>query len=143
MDTCLYFSISFIIDFITLIVPVFLCFTVMADHASSLLLSMFLGCLPLLLVQHFSQSSTSAKTDSTKPCSILTEGKSPFISHFRAYVNVAAAISILAVDFTIFPRRFCKAETYGSGLMDIGVGAFVVANGIVAPEARGKWPDTR
>ena len=51
---------------------------------------------------------------------------------------VAAVISILAVDFTLFPRRFCKAETFGTGLMDIGVGAFVVSNAIVSPEARNR-----
>jgi phosphatidylinositol glycan class W len=62
-------------------------------------------------------------------------GRQPFICNFRAYVLVATAVSILAVDFHIFPRRFAKAETYGTGIMDVGVGAFVVSNAIVSPEA--------
>ena len=60
----------------------------------------------------------------------------PFITLFRSYVNIFSAIAILAVDFVIFPRRFAKAETYGSGLMDIGVGCFIMAHGLTAPEAR-------
>ena len=70
-------------------------------------------------------------------------GKKPFITNFRAYANIATAICILAVDFVIFPRRFCKSETYGTGLMDIAVGGFVIANAIVSPEARGKYPSRR
>ena len=58
---------------------------------------------------------------------------------FRSYVNIATAIAILAIDFHIYPRRFGKVETYGTGVMDAGVGAFVVANGIVSSEARGKY----
>ena len=63
--------------------------------------------------------------------------KQRFIGSFRAYVLITTAIAILAVDFVIFPRRFAKAETYGSGLMDMGVGAFIISNAIVSPEARG------
>lgn len=60
----------------------------------------------------------------------------PFVTMFRVFVNVKTAISILAVDFSVFPRRYAKTETYGTGVMDFGVGAFVFANGLVCPEAR-------
>ncbi|ELU08066.1 hypothetical protein CAPTEDRAFT_138269 [Capitella teleta] len=132
-------SFRFSIDFCTLILPVFLCFTVLADHAFAVCVSMAL--LSASLLATLTQSKHSAPTTHDYLCT-SSSGKNSFISHFRAYVNVAAAISILAVDFSIFPRRFCKAETFGTGLMDIGVGAFVVANGMVAPEARGKWPSS-
>jgi phosphatidylinositol glycan class W len=36
------------------------------------------------------------------------------------------------VDFHAFPRRFAKAEGYGTGLMDIGVGATIFAGGLVS-----------
>lgn len=57
---------------------------------------------------------------------------------FRVFVNVKTAISILAVDFAVFPRRYAKTETYGTGVMDFGVGAYIFANALVCPEARGK-----
>jgi len=55
---------------------------------------------------------------------------------YRAYVNILTAICILGVDFRIYPRRLAKTETYGTGLMDIFVGAFIMCNSLVCKEAR-------
>ncbi|XP_054250413.1 phosphatidylinositol-glycan biosynthesis class W protein [Indicator indicator] len=62
----------------------------------------------------------------------------PAITVFRVYVNVLTSISILAVDFPQYPRRYAKAETYGTGVMDLGVGAFIFGNALVCPEVRNK-----
>lgn len=62
--------------------------------------------------------------------------KPPFLSNTRVWVSIYTSIAILAVDFHIFPRRFAKAETYGTGLMDVGVGGFIMILGFVAREAR-------
>ncbi|NXN97929.1 PIGW protein, partial [Rhinopomastus cyanomelas] len=67
----------------------------------------------------------------------------PAITVFRVYVNVLTAISILAVDFPQYPRRYAKAETYGTGVMDFGVGAFIFGNALVCPEVRQKCYETR
>ena len=136
------YRLTFGVDFITLIMSVLCAFTVLADH-----LEVYFTCVSAVIIgllmyteklnsklhPHIKQDFTFNKLLNT-----ILAGKRPYLTNWRANVNVAAAISILAVDFVIFPRRYCKAETYGSGLMDIGVGAFVMSNAVVAPEARGK-----
>ena len=66
------------------------------------------------------------------------EPQRPFLNYTRSLMNISTAIVILGVDFAVFPRRFAKTETFGTGYMDIGVGCFVVSNALVCPEARGK-----
>jgi hypothetical protein len=49
----------------------------------------------------------------------------------------ATCVAILGVDFPTFPRRYAKAEGYGGGVMDVGVGAIVFAGGLVSAVAAG------
>uniref|UniRef100_S4RIL7 Uncharacterized protein n=1 Tax=Petromyzon marinus TaxID=7757 RepID=S4RIL7_PETMA len=64
------------------------------------------------------------------------EGHVRCLTQFRAYTNLLTIVCILAVDFRAFPRRFAKTEIHGTGLMDLGVGTFVLSNALVSPEAR-------
>ncbi|CEG39691.1 gpi-anchored wall transfer protein [Plasmopara halstedii] len=70
----------------------------------------------------------------------LVEKELPFLTNFRAQIMMSTCFAILAVDFTVFPRRFAKTENYGFSVMDIGVGAFIVSSAIVSAPARQARP---
>lgn len=129
------YSVVFVVDYCSLVIPVFLAFTVLADHIHSLLITCLCLSMGMLLLQSMKSNKVQSQHFRTLSSADMSR-KRPFIGGFRAYVLITTAIAILAVDFVIFPRRFAKAETYGSGLMDMGVGAFIISNAIVSPEAR-------
>ena len=57
---------------------------------------------------------------------------------YRFTLAMMTVVAILAVDFTPFPRRLGKTETYGVSLMDVGAGSFVFSSSVVSRFARGK-----
>ncbi len=54
------------------------------------------------------------------------------LTMYRSSIYFLTFVAILAVDFPLFPRRFCKTEVAGYGLMDVGAASFVISSGIVA-----------
>jgi phosphatidylinositol glycan class W len=50
------------------------------------------------------------------------------VSTCRLWLYLLTCVSILGVDFKIFPRELAKTEAFGISLMDLGVGFYVVCH---------------
>ncbi|KAM0857409.1 hypothetical protein ACQ4PT_048488 [Festuca glaucescens] len=122
-----YFSLL-AMDYLTVVLPILLIFTVLAEWAYICAFSLVIV---ISICTMFKRSQFHLKAPQHNLPSLRTD-----ISSYRVSVILVTCLSILAVDFKIFPRRYAKAETYGSGIMDLGVGSFVVANALVSREAR-------
>ena len=128
-------------DFSTVLLPSILALTVLADYLTQffivwlILLTVLL--IPLLssVLKHSGQTRRIFSQFLSQPYS----SSLACIREPRVWTNIFTVIAILAVDFHIFPRRLAKVETYGTGLMDVGIGCFIMCHGMVSKEAR--YPD--
>lgn len=55
-----------------------------------------------------------------------------YVTNARATIMAMCTLGILAVDFAAFPRRFVKTETFGTSLMDVGVGTVIFSTAMMA-----------
>ncbi|KAG1931654.1 phosphatidylinositol-glycan biosynthesis class W protein [Pimephales promelas] len=128
-----------LLDFTSLIMPLVLSCTALSDILHFVIVGIaVVDSVVLYLVYKNGKRGSFSDTMDKFVKSRVESNQVPFVTVFRVLVNVKTAISILAVDFSVFPRRYAKTETYGTGVMDFGVGAYVIANALVCPEARGK-----
>ena len=122
--------IHLLIETMTVVCPILLSFTVLSDSTSLNPIYLLLLITALMICAPKWWSPNIPATDHLFSLT-MPEKKPPFLTNYRAGMNLATAICILAVDFPVFPRRFAKTETYGYGLMDVGVGSFIIAHGLV------------
>ncbi|CDK26698.1 unnamed protein product [Kuraishia capsulata CBS 1993] len=102
-------------------------------NRTSFLVALILGpVIPLI----FKRSKPQVKKQVHINVSTLTKKQylpyKPYLTVYRSQMMVITCIAILAVDFPVFPRRFAKVETWGTSLMDLGVGSFVFSMGMVS-----------
>lgn len=145
-----YTSVGFVLDYFLNVVAILLAITLYAN-STSLLIALLLA--PALLVYALPPVAGRRKKKPQLPPAALSKDDNndhnaatargatasldllstkPFLTFFRGSILIITCLAILAVDFRIFPRRFAKVETWGTSLMDLGVGAFVFSAGIVA-----------
>lgn len=131
---------DFFIDYVLLVLPLVLSCTIFSDVLHIVLLCIVALCLVLFYCIS-TKRNKSIKASLRNICQSFLNahvgnGTVPAVTTLRVSLNVLTAVSILGVDFPIFPRRYAKTETYGTGVMDIGVGCFIFGNALVSPEAR-------
>ncbi len=130
-------SCIFLLDFALLVIPMLLSFT-LADYVSLIIALQATISLGLIAFGHHRKESYASHLQR------LNEQRKVFLTEFRTATILFTCIAILAVDFVIFPRRFAKTETFGTGLMDVGVGSFIVLNALSSKQARvGRSPSAR
>nr|XP_060613015.1 phosphatidylinositol-glycan biosynthesis class W protein [Anolis sagrei ordinatus]XP_060613016.1 phosphatidylinositol-glycan biosynthesis class W protein [Anolis sagrei ordinatus] len=130
----------FLLDFSVLVVPPVLSCTVLAPVLLWVILSIMAFCTGLVFIIYHKRTRYAKVPRKQILSDFWRSGLEPTyipsITAFRVFVNVLTSISILAVDFPQYPRRYAKTETYGTGVMDFGVGSFVFGNAVVCPEVR-------
>ncbi|XP_021678266.2 uncharacterized protein At4g17910 isoform X2 [Hevea brasiliensis] len=114
------------VDFLFIVLPILFFLTVLAEW--TFILSIFWVVLIF--------SITTKRVVTSTSCSEGSFSLRTVISSYRVVVMVVTCLCILGVDFRIYPRRYAKTETYGTSLMDLGVGSFVLANSLVSRQAR-------
>ncbi|RKK86534.1 GPI-anchored wall transfer protein 1 [Fusarium oxysporum] len=133
-----YTVLAFAVDFLLNVGAILLSITLYSK--SPLLLNLLLIA-PAILIFVLPPNSTSRKKKLKVPPNARSKENSgqldilstkPFLTNFRGCMMIVTCVAILAVDFRLFPRRFAKVETWGTSLMDLGVGSFVFSAGLVA-----------
>ncbi|CAK7268164.1 Glucosaminyl phosphatidylinositol (GlcN-PI) nositol acylation protein [Sporothrix epigloea] len=143
-----YSLLAFVVDFFLNAGAILLATTLYAGqplllNGLLLALALFILAVPRCRTRHTSRKRPKTQTHDagssptkTAPhdssSGSITLPKKAYLTTYRGCMMAVTCLAILAVDFRVFPRRFAKVETWGTSLMDMGVGSFVFSGGIVA-----------
>ncbi|GAV51209.1 hypothetical protein ZYGR_0AD03920 [Zygosaccharomyces rouxii] len=129
---------NLMVDFALNWVCPLLCITTYSSRVGLLYTLISVPCISIWFINRMqagSQKTTHKKKAGSADPQKFQLTKKPFITAYRSGMLVLTVLAILAVDFPVFPRRFAKVETWGTSLMDLGVGSFVFSNGLVSARA--------
>ncbi|KAK9894640.1 GWT1-domain-containing protein [Cystobasidium minutum MCA 4210] len=122
-----------VIEYIILVLPLVLALTVFA-HAPVYFNAFLYMLIGLVRTLRRRQPSSVRQQQKTKQENQHVPLVNPFhkslVTVWRAHMMLMTVICILAVDFPAFPRSFGKTESWGTSLMDLGVGSFVFSLGL-------------
>lgn len=129
------------LEFHLIIMPVLLSL-LYNDYISSIISSEIL-CIFCLSAIHFIKTNEflcyfSQTPSETHYSSLNNSIHFNFVTKYRSLLQIATCVTILAVDFRLFPRKFCKVEEQGVSLMDCGTGSALFSLALVSRQLREK-----
>ncbi len=125
-------DLALIYDYILNVLTILASITVYSNSPSYLHYFIVIPSLVIYLVNYHVEkpSSPHRQNDTKEDKSDELLPRKQFITAYRSQMLIITNLAILAVDFPIFPRRFAKVETWGTSMMDLGVGSFVFSMGL-------------
>ncbi|KAG5417378.1 GWT1 [Candida metapsilosis] len=118
-------------DYVINVLTILTAITIYNNNPSFLHYSIFIPSLLVYLLNHYTTGQQKRDHHKEKKATDALLTRKQFLTAYRSHMLIITNLAILAVDFKIFPRRFAKVETWGTSMMDLGVGSFVFSMGLV------------
>ncbi|EGV61011.1 Glucosaminyl phosphatidylinositol (GlcN-PI) nositol acylation protein [Yamadazyma tenuis] len=124
---------SILLDFLLNVVSLLTSITIYSNSIDTLYGALVAPVAVAGTMQVLLRLKSKKSRNPSKKAPINTEvlHKKAFLTAYRSHMLILTNFAILAVDFHVFPRRFAKVETWGTSIMDMGVGSFVFSMGLV------------